>query len=71
LYRDVCYRPAWENVGKWNEYDAATKNFTHINNVALDSHGNLALVSKSYLEKKANQKNVSKNLSRLEFDLFK
>jgi len=71
LFRDVCYRPAWENVGKWNEYDAATQNFTHINNVALDSYGNLTLITKSYLEKKINQKNVSKNLSRLEFDLYK
>src|SRR6185436_3691627 len=71
LYRDICYRPAWENVGKWNEYDADKKTFTHINNVARDSYGNLALVTRSYLEKKANQKNVFKNLSRLEFDLFK
>lgn len=71
LYRDVCYRPAWENVGKWNEYNAATKAFTNINNVALDSYGNLALVTKSYQEKRANQKNISRNLSRLEFDLFK
>jgi hypothetical protein len=71
LYRDVCYRPAWENVGKWNQYDAVTKAFTHINNISLDSYGNLALVSRSYLEKKTNQKSVSKNLSRLEFDLFK
>ena len=71
LYRDVCYRPAWENVGKWNEYDASTRSFTRINNIALDSYGNLAVVTRAYLEKKANQKNVSKNLSRLEFDLFK
>ena len=71
LYRDVCYRPAWENVAKWNEYNAATQTFSQINNVALDSYGNLALVTKSYLEKKANQKSISKKLSRLEFDLFK
>lgn len=71
LYRDVCYRPAWENVAKWNEYNAAAKTFSQITNVALDSYGNLALVTKSYLEKKANQKSISKNLSRLEFDLFK
>jgi len=71
LFRDICYRPAWEHVGKWNEYDAATQTFTHINNVALDSYGNLALVSKSYLEKKATQKDITKNLSRLEFYLYK
>jgi hypothetical protein len=71
LFRDVCYRPAWENVGRWNEYDAATQAFMHINNITLDSYGNLALVTKSYIERKANQKNISKNLLKLEFDLYK
>lgn len=71
LFRDVCYRPAWENVAKWNEYNASTRSFSQVNNLALDSYGNLAFVTKSYLEKKANQKNISKNLSRLEFDLYK
>jgi hypothetical protein len=71
LFRDVCYRPAWEHVGKWNEYNAATDSFIHINSVALDSYGNLILPSRSYSDQKVNQEKVSKNLSRLEFDLYK
>ena len=71
LYRDVCYRPAWENIGKWNEYNSATKTFTHVNSVALDSHGNLALVRWSFNQKPGTQKDILKNTSRLEFDLFK
>jgi hypothetical protein len=71
LYRDVCYRPAWENIGKWNEYNAATKTFTHVNTVALDSYGNLSVVRRSFNERPATKKDILKNTSRLEFDLFK
>ncbi len=71
LYRDVCYRPAWENIGKWNEYNAGTKTFTHVNSVALDSYGNLALVRWSFNQKPGTQKDILKKTSRLEFDLFK
>jgi len=71
LYRDACYRPAWENVGKWNEYNAATGTLTHINSISLDSYGNLSLVSWSYNGKPETQKDIHKNISRLEFDLFK
>jgi hypothetical protein len=71
LYRDICYRPAWENIGKWNEYNAGTKTFTQINSVALDSFGNLAQVRWSFNQKPGTQKDILKNTSKLEFDLFK
>ena len=71
LFRDVCYRPAWENVGKWNEYNAVTGTLTHVNSVTLDSYGNLAMIRWSYNEKPGTQKDIQKNVSRLEYDLFK
>jgi len=71
LFRDACYRPAWENVGKWNEYNAVTGTFTHVNSVTLDSYGNLAMIPWSYNGKPGTQKDIRKNISRLEFDLFK
>ena len=71
LFRDMCYRPAWENMGKWNEYNAATNTFSQINSVALDSYGNLALVKWSFNDKSTTRKDIQKNISRLEFDLFK
>ena len=71
LYRDVCYRPAWENIGKWNEYNAATGTLTQINSITLDSYGNLSMISWSYNEKPGTQKDIQKNISKLEFDLFK
>jgi hypothetical protein len=71
LFHDVCYRPAWENVGKWNEYNAATGMLTQINSVTLDSYGNLEVVRRSFNEKLATQKDIQKNILKLEADLFK
>jgi len=71
LFRDVCYRPAWENLGKWNEYNAATKTFTQINSVTLDSYGNLSMIEWSFNQKPETQKDILKNVSRLEANLFK
>ena len=71
LFHDVCYRPAWENVGKWNEYNAATGTLTQINSVTLDSYGNLEVIRRSFNEKPATQKDIQKNILKLEADLFK
>ena len=71
LFRDVCYRPAWENIGKWNEYNAVTGTLTHVNSITLDSYGNLAMIRWSYNGKSGTQKDIQKNVSRLEYDLYK
>jgi hypothetical protein len=71
LFHDVCYRPAWENIGKWNEYNAATGTLTQINSVTLDSYGNLEKVKWSFNERSATQKDIQKNILKLEADLFK
>jgi len=71
LFRDVCYRPAWENVGRWNEYNVITGTLAQVNAVTLDSYGNLAMIPWSYNEKPGTQKDILKNISKLEYDLFK
>ena len=71
LFHDVCYRPAWENIGKWNEYNAATGTLTRINSVTLDSYGNLEMIKRSFNERPATQKDIQKNILKLEVDLFK
>jgi hypothetical protein len=71
LFHDVCYRPAWENIGKWNEYNAATGTLNQINSVTLDSYGNLELIKWSFNKKSATQKDIQKNILKLEADLFK
>ncbi len=71
LFRDVCYQPAWENMGKWNEYNTATNDFNHINPVTLDMYGNAIVRTLSYTDKENVKKNILKKLKRLEEGLYK
>lgn len=71
LFRDVCYRPAWENVGKWNMYSPVENRFTSVNPVTLNSKGKLHISRQSYSDKTENKKDVAKNLKRLAPDLYK
>lgn len=71
LFRDVCYQPAWENMGKWNEYNAATNSFNHINPVTLDMYGNAIVRTLSYIEKEDVKKRIIKNLEKLQPGLYK
>lgn len=66
LFRDLCYRPAWENIGKWNEYNAVTGAFNFNTVVRLDRLGNIRARSIAYNEKKRVQKKIRKNINRLE-----
>jgi hypothetical protein len=71
LFRDVCYQPAWENVGKWNEYNAANHSFNQINPVTLDMYGNAIIRSLAYTDKGDVKKKIVKNLENLEPGLYK
>jgi len=71
LFRDVCYQPAWESMGKWNEYNAATNSFNPINPVTLDMYGNAIVRTLSYTNKEVVKKNIARNLKKLEEGLYK
>ena len=71
LFLDVCYRPAWETIGKWNEYNAITEQFNQINPVALDAHGNVIIRHTSYNENEKVNQEINKNLKKLEPGLYK
>lgn len=71
LFRDVCYQPAWENIGRWNEYNAVTGCFTSIKPVTLDMYGNAIVRTLAYTEKKKVQKTISKNIGKLQMGLYK
>ena len=71
LFRDVCYQPAWENMGKWNEYNAATNSFNPINPITLDMYGNAIVRTLSYTNKEVVKKNIARNLKKLEEGLYK
>ena len=71
LYKDIVYRPAWENMGKWNEYNAATENFCAVNPVTMDIYGNLMIRSASYAGKVSVKKKIEKVLKKLRPGLLK
>ena len=71
LFRDYCYQPAWENMSKWNEFDAVNKSFRTVNPVTLDKYGNLLLTKRSYNDKKAVKKDINKKLSKLAWGFYK
>jgi hypothetical protein len=71
LFLDLCYQPAWESVGKWNEYNAATETFTKINPITLDMYGNAIVRTMAYTDKESVKKDIEKNLGKLQPGLYK
>lgn len=71
LFRDVCYQPAWENMGKWNEYNAATGSFTSINPITLDMYGNVIVRTLNYTDKEEVKRRIMKNMEKLQLGLYK
>jgi hypothetical protein len=71
LFRDVCYRPAWENIGVWNEFNASTQTFCRTNTIALDGQGNLVIRDKPYFIEKNIEKDIQKHLRKLQPGLYR
>jgi hypothetical protein len=71
LFLDRCYQPAWENVGKWNGYNAVTETFTSINPITLDMYGNAIIRTLAYTDKESVKKDIEKNLGKLQPGLYK
>ena len=71
LFLDLCYKPAWENVGKWNEYNAAINSFRSVNPITLDMYGNVIIRHSAYADKREVKDDISKNLGRMQPGLYK
>ena len=71
LFHDVCYKPVWETMGKWNEYNAAKKSFSTVNPVTLDKYGSLKLRVWAYTDHADVNKDINKNIYRLEPGLYR
>ena len=71
LFRDQCYKPAWENVGNWNEYNHNQKSFNRVNPLTLDMYGNALVRSESYSDQREVKKDIERNLSKLQAGLYK
>ena len=62
---DPVYKPVWENLGKWNCYDARADSFFQVNVVSLNGNGSIRMKEQSYLSFKKNKKKQSKKLKSL------
>ncbi len=71
VYKDIVYRPAWENMSKWNEYNATKESFCAVNPVTMDIYGNLMIRSDSYTGKTRVKKEIEKNIKKLRPGLLK
>ena len=71
LFRDYCYQPVWENVGKWNQYNASSDSFQRVNPIAMDIYGNIVVRGESYSEEKNKHTDIAKKLRTLEGGLYK
>ncbi|MES1214644.1 MAG: hypothetical protein ABUT20_03925 [Bacteroidota bacterium] len=71
LFRDVCYQPAWENMGKWNEYNAATNNFSPVNPITMDMYGNMIVRTIPYTQLKEVTGRINYTLNKLRPGMYK
>jgi hypothetical protein len=71
LFLDVCYKPVWENIGVWNQYEIGSEDFRRANTISLDKTGNLVIRDKPYIEEKKMEKTIDKKLKKLQPGLFK
>ncbi len=71
LFYDSCYQPAWEMIGIWNQYNAATDEFQRSNPVALDKSGNLVVRGESFEKEKNISGTIRKKLKKLKPGVFK
>lgn len=71
LFRDLCYRPAWEYAGKWNVYKAKEAVFEAVNPITLDMYGNAIIRSQAFSAKEEVRRDIRRNLDKLEPGLYK
>jgi hypothetical protein len=66
---DQAYLPVWENLGKWNSYNAVSGNFEQVNSIALTRNGSIHVKSVSYLQKEKYTKRQARKIARIEHSL--
>jgi hypothetical protein len=71
LFRDVVYRPAWENVGLWNEYSTSVQKLMHIPPVTMDKYGDILICQNYYTSKGKVKRMIDKKMRKLHPGLLK
>jgi hypothetical protein len=68
-FLDQVYLPVWENLGKWNSYNALSGNFENVNSLALTRNGSIHIKSVSYLQKRKYTRRQAKNIAQIDRSL--
>ena len=71
LFRDVVYRPAWENVGLWNEYSTRIQKLLHIPPVTMDKFGDILICQNYYTSKGKVKRKIARKMRKLHPGLLK
>jgi len=71
LFRDVVYRPAWENVGLWNEYSTRMQKLLHIPPVTMDKYGDILICHNYYTSKGKVKRKITRKMRKLHPGLLK
>lgn len=71
LFLDICYEPAWKNVGIWNQYDVNADKFNSINTITMDGNGNLLIRGLPYTREKKVNLPIQEKMKKLQPGLYK
>ncbi len=70
MYRDVLFKPAWQNLGNWTKYNPGTQQLEQCNALALNKYGRAFEKEKNFQSFKKVNKKIERNLCKLKPNLY-
>lgn len=70
-YKDVVYKPVWEQLGVWNCYSTRLSTLQRVNCIKLDKEGNIGTRFNQYQSQKKVKKQIARILSLLQEGVLK
>lgn len=70
-YKDVVYKPVWEQLGVWNSYSTRFSTLQRVNCIKLDKEGNIGTRFNQYQSQKKVKKQIARILYRLQEGVLK
>lgn len=64
-FRDIIYEPVWENLGEWNCYSGAKRQFEKTVTVSLRQDGRIHCKPKKFMAFEKNKKKLKEKLAKL------
>jgi hypothetical protein len=62
---DIIFKPVWERIGKWRQYNSHTDSVKHIPTVSMSRSGNINVRMKDYNQMGKAKKVIAKKLKKL------